>query len=665
MFTVVIAEKVHIDSIQQFHTYLAPILKQSETHVCLWKPEELTLDDAVPELQTVVGRQEVWRAIVIGEESTIHQKNPFDVVPFSADKAPLYVRDGAWYQAYFQQKIAAFETAATKPLVRLMTWLCEPPLTTAGINHAEQEDPAFAEYLAETEKKEEIRKNLCESLSLCINRPSEVLCVAQRTCIQQEYDIRTAWKEHEELHYSRFYDWNLYFDKMRYLVFDILPKDHNSYPHDYLRFLYAILTLAGQEIPKDCLRPNRVYALDCEDDKQTLRQMLFFYDNKLEGTAEMLARKLEQMQKEKKRHLTDQQANTIFCAKVNVPVTISSEVDQSGLLADKQAYGLATDCPQEEYGTWEIQLSTARKTVDKLLKQPRRSLRKAVGTLRGMNAADTDQALLLNDFQREDVADYIHEEERKMVSVPTPMLYDTAELDRDMDALDREIKDKIETRMRKKTTVFLGTVAIMLFALGFLPLLLFNRENAGQFLFSLSFSGVAVAMILLVGIVCLFCLRASLRRLVAKFNDRMRVFRLSLDQAMLSFSAYLSHTCNVMRGFSVLNYCEEYGDTDTRKELILKKHIQDLQRCRSEIRELFGEYIPLMDARQPDPEEGDVYLFDYNRPVDYEYELPMQEQYAGEIEFLQKGNYIQVPIRYLRCLRLHREEFYDEKEETE
>ena len=71
---------------------------------------------------------------------------------------------------------------------------------------------------------------------------------------------RTPHVNHQ---YNRFYDWNMYFDKMRYLVFDILPKENRRYEVDYIRFLSVLLLLANNELPPDGLRPNLVYTLDC------------------------------------------------------------------------------------------------------------------------------------------------------------------------------------------------------------------------------------------------------------------------------------------------------------------------------------------------------------------------------------------------------------------
>ena len=78
MFTVVIAEKNHIDAIREYDIFLKPLIEKSDVHFCEWRPEEDTLTYAVPKLREVVGNREEWRAIVVCDERGLREKNPFD-----------------------------------------------------------------------------------------------------------------------------------------------------------------------------------------------------------------------------------------------------------------------------------------------------------------------------------------------------------------------------------------------------------------------------------------------------------------------------------------------------------------------------------------------------------------------------------------------------------
>ena len=233
MFTVVIAEKEHIDSIREYEVFLKPFIDDAHVEFCEWRPEEDTLADSVPHLVETVARERDWRAVVLCDTVGMERKNPFNRVEFtppvfipldSEDEEEVREHRRQYLEQLKQAKFRSFDQAARQPLTRLMTRLCAGPLVTRGKNNAALEDMDFAEYLAESTRKQELREQIIAGEKPGISLPSEVLCVAKRTYTEQEYDINTSWASHEDLQYSRFYDWNLYFDKMRYLIFDILPQ---------------------------------------------------------------------------------------------------------------------------------------------------------------------------------------------------------------------------------------------------------------------------------------------------------------------------------------------------------------------------------------------------------------------------------------------------------
>lgn len=66
MFTVLIAEKEHIDAIQQENKlFFEPFLESKELAFCCWNPAGQSLQDSVPGLRDAVGRRKEWRAVII------------------------------------------------------------------------------------------------------------------------------------------------------------------------------------------------------------------------------------------------------------------------------------------------------------------------------------------------------------------------------------------------------------------------------------------------------------------------------------------------------------------------------------------------------------------------------------------------------------------------
>lgn len=671
MFTVVIAEKEQIDSIREYSVFLKPFIDDAHVEFCEWRPEGDTLADSAPHLAQIVARKGEWRAIVLCDAAGMDRKNPFDRVEFTPPAfVPLDCEDAQqaaehrrnYLEQLKQAKFRAFDQAARQPLTRLMTYLCAGPLVTKNKNSraAEYMDPIelldYTEYQAESARKQELREQIIAGEKPGISLPAEVLCVARRTCAGQEYDINTSWTSHEDIQYSRFYDWNLYFDKMRYLVFDILPRDDPDYEFDSIRFLYAVMILANNDMPSGVLRPNRVFRLDCENDEDALVRLMSLYDAKLARTGSVLTGKINEIRNAEKPRLSDRDARMIFCSNINVPVTVSQEIDRSGLYADPGALGLATDCPKDEYGEWDRTYQNSRKTLHRLLKQPRRALKSAAADMRRMNHVDLDKAGSLNEFQAEDVKEYTGEEELNMVSVVTPNLFDTERYEEQMGEHDRAIHRKIETRMTRKTTIALGLVALGLYLIGFLPLL-FNNLDGEATVWSLILAGAAVLLLAGVSVVCLVFLRGGLRELYRSFNRLMHGINGEIDGSLALFSRYLSHACNVMRGFSVLNFLERSEDPDTMRIRVLNKHLADIRRTREELREVFGRYVS--DHADIDPDKVDAYLYDFSRAVDFPYPVPYSEGMKCQIEFMQPGSTVQVPVNFVKRITVRREELYD------
>lgn len=689
MFTVVIAEREHLDSIRDNHIFLDPYIDRNNVAFCEWRTDEQTLKESVPQLEETVSRREHWRAVIVCNEDGLTRKNPFDLLEYTApvrqyDKAPMDEPEGDevrgkakgmdlediseeegkildrnlanYLQRLKKAKFTAFEQAVHNPLTRLVTYLCQPPLVTKGINRASV-DPEFNEYLEENAKKQELRAEILNGEKVNFTLPDSVYCVAKRTYENAEYDIPHSWTPHEDLHYSRFYDQNMYFDRMRYFVFDILPKNHSNYAFDYIRFLFGLLLLAGHEAPTGSIRPERVYNLQCVYDEDGLDELLSRYQARISATITDLKTRIRDRESKQKERLSDREANSIFCANVSVPVAVDSEIDTRKLYADVKEYKLSGDCPQDEHGVWKGQLQTSKKTLRLLFKQPRRALKKATGDMHRMNVADFDKALLLNEFQLEDLEEHIQAEELKMVTTPTINLMDAEKYDQKMQEADEEVCKKIETRMSRKITLALGGSVLLLYMIGFLPLITKNLKVSKTMIGSLTLFGIGFGLMLVLLLITLFCLRHGMRKTVDGFNDVMRGVKNDLDTSMNQYSRYLSSACNVMRGNSVLNYRDLAEDTGSTEVRVMRKHVMDLEKRRAEIQEIFGRYITGKYDMTGVGEDG--YELDFYRTKDYEFDLPMKEGDIRNIEFIENGNLIRVPVRFVKSLKLQREELYD------
>ena len=654
MFTVVILEQEHLESIRQYRDFLAPFLKNDQIALCRWRPEGQTLLETVPELHDCVARQERWRAVVICDETGIGQSNPFDRVDHCDPVRPEDMSREDYLALRRQARLDSYGKAAREPLVRLMTWLCQAPMTDGDGDIAS--DPEFGEYLAQSQAKAAIRRQLLGDYVPQVELPEEVICVARRCCDRELHDIRVAWDQKDELQYSRFYDYNLYFDKMRYLLFDVLPKSHCNYTFGYIRFLYAMMVLAANEVPMGALRANRVYVMDCLNDEEALRRFLGSYDAKLEATRLAIGAKIRKLRATEKPRLSDRDAEVIFCSNMTVPVNTVQEFDTSELFVRPDALGLATDCPTSERRMWMAGYDGSRKALNKYLKLPRRALRRTVSDLRRMEQVDLSVADGLNVYQLEDVEEYVAREEMKMVDLKLTDLYDTERYDKDLSAQDKRVHTIIERRMTRKWTLILGGASLGLYLTGFLPMFLSNFRATNGSLFSLLFLLGGGILMAATALIALFGMRVPVRMGFSNYNGIMDGIVDEVEGSLTQYSRYLSHVCNVRRGHSVLNYRRDTADPDTMAIRILKKHEMDVICAREEFHDVFGAFLP---KEKPETDGVKPYDYDFSRPRDMEYPMPYSEAQRTRISFLQKGNEVDVPVDFIRSMTIRREELHD------
>lgn len=674
-----------MNSIEEYKLFLEPYISK-DLAFCAWDPEGKTLAGMVPALEETVSRRAAWRALVLCGEEGLSRKNPYDLVTYRKPEKTYADEDlngdlqfeeddpeaeqlselamkrrDAGLRRYLEElqkaKFDAYAEAAGNPLTRLMTFLCEAPLVSEGINDLKREDPEYAEYLAESAKKAELREQIKNGETIGFTRPAEILCVAKRTCSGEEYEIKTSWTPHDDLFYSDFADRNMYFDRMRFFVFDILPHTHRNYTYDYIRYLYTVLLLAENDLPQGAVKPRRVYAIGCDDDEAALGGLLSRYNAKLDATVAQINETIRKINEKQPERLTDKEAEAIFSGYVSIPVSVDPDINSADLYANAKEYSLSEDCPRDEYAVWNGQLNRSRQTLKKLLKQPRRALKKAASDVRRLKQGECDKALALNSFQIEDLEESIAQEEVRLVQIRTVDLFDTETFDKEIETRDKAVRNKIDKRMTKKTTIAVGVVVLLVFLAGFLPMLFGNMAEKNSVLASLAVIGAALLLMAIVLFITLFFLRRGLRKLIFWFNAVMKHIENQINGAMAQFSAYLTTVCRIMRGFSVLKYRDRNESPDTIRIRILKKHIADIRTSQAETMEVLGRFESLDGVS--DDEEVKGYDYDFTRPVDYPYPLPFRDVDVCRIEFLQPGCYAAAPVNLVKRITLKREELYD------
>ena len=708
MFTVIIAEEEHIKAIREKNRlFFEPFLKQKDLVFCAWNTEGQSFTEAVPGLANAVGRKREWRAIIVAPRGGENLQNPFDLVdpePLLSIPRPVTepggIKEGtedeqesvndwyaswvSYYEKYWEVKQGLFQEALEKPLTKLATMLCFKPadFNLQMVRYKEGVDDWARAQLKEGDKpsvlletlendqyhrelayKEQVRRDFFTSFlsgerSIGIAQPVEVLCLSKRTTETGYFDPATFWEQHDYQDYSEFADRNMYLDRMRFMACDVLPEKHASHRVDQIRFLYNLMTIASNDIPDSALQARRLYVVDSINDEQPLCELVLSYDKKLNATNDVIEGEIEKIRGEIPGELSDLQAEELFCAKINVPVTIDKSVGTEGLQAPTDGYGFSSNCPEEERVRWEEDYATSLDTMERLVKQPRRAVKKAIEKLDTMSEVSDAQAGRLNSFQMDDVREFTEKEEDAMISNHVADIYDVSRYYQEMEEKDKEVQKVIERRMSRGTTITLAAIVLGLFFICFLPMVLTNRGNVE----SISTAFIVVSLFLLVMgallFICLVFLKLPLKKALRSFNETMAGIWAEVHEVLNKFSNYLSSVCNIRRGYSVLSYSEKNIDQYTLDIRLRKKHQSDIKMLRAILEEDYKDFIT--DEYKPDPELSKPYDYDFGRRKEYEYPAPYPAATERQVEFLERGNFATVPTSFVKRIQLRMEELYDE-----
>ena len=677
LFTVIICSQAFKDKCEgRYSGFLYPLLVNNENfEFCVWNTSKDTFEEALPDLKKITEHKNKWRAVVVLDDENygrenVSKRNPFNFVD-AVDHLDEF-ETAEQIENFREQRRHFYRSAIDNPLMKLGIWLDgsplngspEPPDTLSLLPDVSSEDYFKALYKMHLtayeveydriveERKKFIEDNFSPDGELS-RKPSQIVVVSERVFINDDEAAKAAWNKKNEFAYSRFYEDNLYPSKFRYILFNIPYVKGARVEIEYLNFLVFVLVMAQNEYPADSVKSERVYSVNMTMDTDKINNFYSHYVGKLNATLDMIKARARKTLRRVNDPLTDTQAQELFESDIEIPVVINKDYSTDELYAKYDGLGLATDCPESEDAKWKTESHNIIKRFVRYIREPRKAIKTAAENDFHMNSEIDDVRIArLTENQLEDIRFRILEEEERMIATRTPRLFRTEEFSRKIEKEDKAIKRTISHRMTRAKTLIIGLIAVAAYLFGFLPLIIDSHNDTKSFSFAVIITACGLGLFLLGGLIYLLVMWFRLRERFKYFNKAMAEILGEINDGLNSFSKYLSHACNVMRGFSVLNYSQKVFIT---KQNILKKHAWDIERKIDDVTELFSGYMDF-DGYASWYEEP----FDYDFSVlcDYDYEMPY-EQIRNEISFIQPGYKIEVPINYIATIRLEREELYD------
>lgn len=696
MFTVLIAEKEHIDAIRQENKlFFEPFLGSKELAFCYWNPSGQSLLDSVPELVDVVGRRKKWRAVIINNCTAASTKfrNPFDVVEHSAlkelnmpdqqpkDDESIDLWEAEWVEYYdnlTQIKESVYKNAMEYPLQKLSTWLCFKPEDYIYNDVKEKQDIhdwameklgrddmkssvrlellEREQYKRELRLKEKIRREFADGEYLNISYPTEIYAISPRASEINSFDPDSYWNIRQDSQYSSFADRNMYFDKMRFMVFDILSPTHRDFRTDYIRFLATTLIFVTNSIPGSAMKARRLYQLDVNSNDEPLCTLVTSYDRKLAATYEVISNEMDKITSEIPSELTDKAAEALFCTPKDIPVLLDASCDPDKVLAEKD-YGLFFDSPEDEFHKWNRDYRTSKDSLVYIIKQQSRSVRKSVSHTHLASEITDVNVSRLTSLQVDDVREYTNASEDLMVeSIPSDITDTTVYTQRMADESEK-VKGVISRRMTKKSVAILSAIFLGLYLICFLPFLFSNHGTTQSVTTAIVLSAVGVGGLAIVLIVALLMLRKVVINAIKNYNNAAREIINDIHSSMKEFSKYLSASCNVRRGHAVQNYAKKNLDEYTKSLRIRKKHQEDIRKRRAYLAEEYSDYLG--DRSLSDETMSRPYDYDFDQTTEYNYPAPFLAGDCRQIEFISKGNFVTVPSSYITRILVRMEGIYE------
>lgn len=655
MFTVVIAEQKHINRIKEYENFLKPLLDNKEFAICQWNTEGETIQTALPTLYETVGNRSDWRALVLVDFLPKDVQNPYDFVEHKSAKDISEMTPEELVVEEDKRK-AAFQKAVTNPLTVLSHWLCgvlnEPD---EDDKKAAEEKSTFGIFYSDKVAKYEALKPLHED-ELKISSPNNILCLATRIYENETKELKESWENHDEIDYSKFCEFNLYPDQMRYLIYDIVPEDNYNYNLSYWKYLCVMLILAINDVPGNALTNERVYSLECEADNQALANLLFAYDEKLKKTKSHISAQIRTLENSFDRVIGEIEFEKRYLTQDDIILYASNEVDVSEMEVDPKPIGLAKDVPEDENHFWAREENQTRKVLGRYLKQPRRTLDKAVTDALKEKGVDEAGVLSLDQFQIYDIKEFADDNETRMSEIDTSNIYDVSEFNKRLNEKSKSVKDTIAQRMTKSTTLAAFGVMLLCFLFGSIPFIIKMFNNKGSLGYSLP---LFIGGIVLLGLILFLVLRVFRNKLVGKikdYNQTMRDIEDEVDDTVLQFGKYLTAAKTMRNSNEALNIFYGGEDSKTKKIKIMKMHINEINDIIKDNQHIINQIAP---QNEPEKKEEMPYEHDFTQLKKHDYPLPLEEKDLRSIDFIQEDYKVKIPIDYIESIVAVREEIYE------
>ncbi len=665
MHTVMILSEHYANLLKEYQFLFKPFINNGTISFCEWNESGTDLKSAVPDLYKLIKGKLEWRAIILGtgiDSNLKDPNNPFDFVKDDESQFPKesqipIVRLSHMLGGYPDTNTKHFEEgyeyidSQTGELKRVLCkdidvdWLME-----LNENEGDTLKSIYIEVKMSEEAKE-AREKLIEKYEFKDTRPSDLILITTKKVRNTYEDMQESWQTNIEMNSSNFCARNMYPSFCRFLTYRIINAENSLYTRQLFEFWLAVLTVAVNSIPASVFQAYRLYDLNINIDKDKLSVLLNEHLNRNVATQYYVT---EQMNY---KTPVSFDIDTNIVEYQNVPV-ILEEVKGSDLFI-KKYIGLSRDCPEDELSFWIKESYSKKKLINKFLKSPRRALEKSSMYLKTTAESFYGDEYELDQFQIEDLKEQISELELNITTFNSRNVINEIQLNKEFNHIEKDIKKEIANRMTKRTIIIYGTIALLVYFIGFIPYL-FNSFKGGVLggLYSLLLIIISLFLVSMGGIISLYILKTRLEKKIESFNDFCRYIIRKVNESGKKFETYFTQVCTYMKAQSIVQGTSLQSNSILSRKKLLKLHLKTIKQVLVRDEELLSSYGLNRDTKLKEnvtsffnetvfPKNNSIYYF----PIaDREELIPVNET----------GDFVKAPYSFVNQLNIDREIIYDD-----
>lgn len=583
MRTLLFMDREEAELWQSFLRYdfiLDEFLEAGAFAVCPWHRAGASVSEAVPDLESLLGNEEEWRAIILTDlrqgdlpvEEDAHYDNVFDFPENYGRRADDVVGE------------------SERPLVRLTQMLGGLPEKTSVAWPGRSGDGL--EYLSGYGIDQQTPPecfDLAERYRLGLPRPQTIWCVSPREVDGDLARLRDACgsSSAEELD---FWQRNDYPPSARFMVCDRpaarrQSADEGAEParrSEWFRFWLAVLVLAVSDIEAAYLRPYRLHSLEAFVDEEELDRVLARRYSVWAAAREAVG---HQLLGESAR-LTTSEYVMVELPECDVTIPVMFDlVDEDRLYADASEVGLIRDRPSSDERRWDARRRAIVGEFRGLLRAPRRSLSNAQTLFQEVSALDETEleACVLNEYQREELADGLREQELALARSTGPQAFSFATYRGSFEEEGAKVSAALNRRPSGSQVAACLGVAAGCAVVGFAPYWAGFLDDAGVSAWAVGLTAAMCLVLGVVSLVVLFVQRWRARQAMRGFNAAMESVVTRLRSEASRLGRRVSSYATFRKRFSVLERQARRGEPSEfaawlgYRDALLRTRMADLE----------------------------------------------------------------------------------------